>query len=246
MQPSNNDEEGITKMLRTVAQAEATRPLQAVPKRLEQWLLERVQEKEPARASWWNKAFAITVASHGRRQSLQIGSVGLLGGALLGGAAVHWLNRKPSHYPKPVPPWVDAIAQYQSLYVRETVGEIAQSTDQAQAVIQAFVQATGVPNFKIPDLSGQGFSFQRAQRLSFNRLPLLQLVYLPVIGLPLALCAMPAKLLGLEPTATAITSSEVMAHGMSNVYWQRNDLAWVAVANWPLEQLRALSLHLQK
>lgn len=238
MQASTKENDLDFEMLRAIAKAEALRPLPVVPKNLEQWLQKQVQVQSSAQPGGLSSISIL----HGRRQSLQIGSLGLLGGALLGGASVHWFaNRNPSQTQPYVPSWVDAIAQYQSLYARETVSGVPQSSDQAQTVVRGFAQAAQVLNFTIPDLSSQGFHFQRAQRLNFNSIPLLQIVYLAAEGLPLALCAMPAKLLKLEPTAEPSSPTEVIAHGMSNAYWQRNDLAWVIVANWPLERVQALS-----
>jgi hypothetical protein len=164
---------------------------------------------------------------------------GLVGGALLGGGAITLLNRRSVQSQTRTPEWVRAIEQYQSLYVRETVLGSAQSPAQAQAVLLAFTTTATLPTLKVPDLSIQGLSFQRAQRLSFNDIPLLQIVYLPKEGRPLALCAMPAKRLKLENKDSDTHVKTNSAYGMSSAHWQKNDLALVVVADWPIERLQA-------
>ena len=242
MQVPNHDLRPFTQMLRLVADAEATRPMPEVSPRLTQWLESQLQIHAPKQRSWFD--FLVTY-SDSRRGSLRIAAAGALGGALLGGAGVAWLTRRPSPTQESIPRWVDAIAQYQSLYVRETVtGGATQSTSQAQTIVRAFTQSVQLPDFMIPDLSSHGLSFQRAQRLNFESIPLLQIVYLPTNGSPLALCAMPAKLLNLANTFAIGQPKQTASHGMSSSYWQQSGLAWVMVADWSPDKLQSLASQL--
>ncbi len=250
MQASNKEDALVVDILSSVAKAEASRPMPPVPAKLEQWLQSQVQIKTPVRQSWLEFFKGLVpfiptppIYSANRRSSLRVGAAVGLGGALLGAAGVAWFTRKPSQAQESIPRWVDAIAQYQSLYVRETLTGTIQSSVQAQGIVRAFAQSSQLPDFMTPDLSSQGLIFQRAQRLNFDNIPLLQIVYLPAEGRPLALCAMPAIPLKLVPTADS--SQPLASHGMTSSYWQRNGLAWVVVADWSPERLQTLVSQIQ-
>jgi anti-sigma factor RsiW len=107
-----------------------------------------------------------------------------LGGVLLcGGALKFWMDAANG---SAVSPWVQAVASYQELYARETLASITADGPLTQKIL-GDSEAAGVA-VTIPDLRANGLEFKRVQRLSFHDQPVIQIVYLPRTGDPVALC----------------------------------------------------------
>ena len=85
--------------------------------------------------------------------------------------------------------WVRLVADYQSLYVPETVAGAKNGHQQAEVLFSRLAEANGL-QAAIPDLSGLEYRFMRAQQLGYHGQPLVQLVYLRDDGRVLALCFM--------------------------------------------------------
>lgn len=120
-------------------------------------------------------------------------------------------------------PWVQAIADYQALYVRETVGLQSDSPARLLALLGGFDQHQRAAMF-VPDLSGAGLQFRRVQRLGFGSTPLIQMVFLPTRGRPAALCVLPMQRPDVAPSLRRVA-------GLAVVSWTRSDLALVLVAD---------------
>ena len=86
-------------------------------------------------------------------------------------------------------PWVSATAGYQQLYSRVTVDQVVADAGTAAKTAAAIRHEDGLA-VRIPDLGADGLTFKRVQRLRFHDQPLVQIVYLPVHGEPVALCVM--------------------------------------------------------
>src|SRR5688500_5089335 len=86
----------------------------------------------------------------------------------------------------PDEPWVQAVARYQTLYVRETVERIPEDPEGTRALLTAF-SADARARVAIPDLRPAGLAFRRAQRLAVGDSPLIQMMYLPAKGKPMSL-----------------------------------------------------------
>ncbi len=138
-----------------------------------------------------------------------------------------------------LPQWVNAVASYQALYVRDTVDRPAESAERAAITVAEF-QAKTQTVVNIPNLEAQGFEFKRVQRLSFKGEPLLQIAYLPNSGKTGALCIMKNQS-GKDSPISATTQDN-----LSVVNWKRGDLDLVFVADIPLDQARAIGLQLSK
>jgi anti-sigma factor RsiW len=89
----------------------------------------------------------------------------------------------------------------------------------------------------VPDLRAVDLSFKRVQRLGYGGSPLIQMVYLPPGGKPVALCALPMKRADSAVQTRAIES-------MSVASWQRHGLAFVLAADMPQAQVAQLAQHL--
>jgi hypothetical protein len=80
----------------------------------------------------------------------------------------------------------------------------------------------GLP-IRVPDLRSAGLTFKRIQRLRYNNKPLVQIVYLPEKGLPVALCVMKD-----EKADSALAQQQV--DSMDVVTWRRAKLSYALIA----------------
>ncbi|SPB13799.1 anti-sigma factor [Caballeronia novacaledonica] len=88
-----------------------------------------------------------------------------------------------------VAPWIAAAVGYQKLYTRETVAYREDDPALAARVVDD-IRRNDRLALRVPDLSSAGLTFKSVQRLRFNNKPLVQIVYLPQKGPPVALCVM--------------------------------------------------------
>lgn len=120
-----------------------------------------------------------------------------------------------------VSPWITAAASYQQLYSRETVANVTSDTDLSIKTVNEIRQDDGLA-LRIPDLSAAGLTFKRVQRLRFNNKPLVQIVYLPKEGAPIALCVMKE----VKPDA-AVADQKVAS--MTVVTWRQAELGYALI-----------------
>jgi anti-sigma factor RsiW len=129
---------------------------------------------------------------------------------------------------EPVADWVKAVANYQAMYVRETLEGVVDSKTNTQRVIGDFSAQTQA-SMLVPDLTRVGLVFKRAQRLAFANSALIQMAYLPEVGNPAALCVV--KALNREKA----TVSGRRMEDLSIVTWRLQGLAFVFAVDLPLE-----------
>jgi anti-sigma factor RsiW len=120
-----------------------------------------------------------------------------------------------------VSPWIMAAASYQQLYSRETVANVNSDTSLSIKTVNEIRQDDGLA-LRIPDLSAAGLTFKRVQRLRFNNKPLVQIVYLPKEGAPIALCVMKE----VKPDA-AVADQKVAS--MTVVTWRQAELGFALI-----------------
>lgn len=118
-------------------------------------------------------------------------------------------------------PWVQQAAAYQHLYTRETVAYGAQPTDAITKTLADIRDIDGLA-LHVPDLSSAGLTFKRVQRLRFNNKALIQLVYLPASGAPVALCVMK------EPKPDQSITQQSVAQ-MNVVTWRQSELGYALI-----------------
>jgi anti-sigma factor RsiW len=120
-----------------------------------------------------------------------------------------------------ITPWIKAAASYQQLYSRDTV---AQMQPDLRLTASTIADIRDVDNLalQVPDLRSQGLTFKRIQRLRFHDKPLVQIVYLPEKGNPVALCVLK------EPKADAAPSA-ASVDGMAVVAWRRGQLGYALI-----------------
>ncbi|MBN3728246.1 anti-sigma factor family protein [Burkholderia sp. Ac-20379] len=119
-------------------------------------------------------------------------------------------------------PWIRAAAGYQQLYVRDTIASLQPDAAATAATVADIQSADHLP-VRIPDLSSEGLTFKRVQRLRFHDKPLVQIVYLPKQGKPVALCVLRVAKGDAAPSSQQVD-------GMSVVAWRRGELGYALIA----------------
>jgi anti-sigma factor RsiW len=133
-------------------------------------------------------------------------------------------------------PWVDAAAHYQQLYSRETLATIEADRAASKKIVSAIHQDDDI-SLAIPDLSQYGLTFKRIQRLRFEGRALVQIVYLPERGNPVALCIMRETQPDAAPSRRDIASMDV-------VTWRRGELGYALIGAPGSAKLDTLARHI--
>ena len=145
-------------------------------------------------------------------------------GALVAGSALQLSRHEPSSMglTASVTPWVKAVADYQVLYTRETLANINEDHALSEKVVGDLQRADHL-GVVIPDLRDAGLTFKRVQRLSYNDQAVVQMVYLPEKGGPVALC------LTRDARADEAPRTQEVS-GMHTVAWRHNHVGYVLLA----------------
>ena len=131
--------------------------------------------------------------------------------------------------------FVARVADYQSLYVENTVATVSDSRlEQAQLLLQSLSSRSAVQT-GIPDFTAYGYEFARAQELGFEGEVLVQLVYRKPGATPLAFCYMPSAN---HPNLAKQVSQH---HQLQAVSWIENSQQFVIVADESQAVLKQMS-----
>jgi anti-sigma factor RsiW len=131
-----------------------------------------------------------------------------------------------------VSPWIKAVADYQQLYSRATLASVTEDPALSARVINDLRVNDGIA-VVVPDLRNAALTFKRVQRLSFHDQPVVQMVYLPEHGEPIALCVTRDARPDETPHAQQIGE-------MSSVAWRRDNLAYVVLSKGQAQTLLEL------
>jgi len=129
--------------------------------------------------------------------------------------------------------WVQRVAQYQSLYVENTVSGINNGEKAASSLLDSIKARTDMRT-GVPDLSSLGYRFVRAQELGYQNEPLVQLVYFKPGHAPLAVCYMPAT--GEMPAEMKVETFD----GLLAAGWIHNEQRFVIVGDESREVIEKL------
>jgi anti-sigma factor RsiW len=129
--------------------------------------------------------------------------------------------------------WVAAAAGYQQLYSRETIAQVPVNAELSAQTLDEIRHQDGL-DLRIPDLSQAGLTFKRVQRLRFNDKPLVQIVYLPQQGAPIALCVM-------KDTQADAAIAEQHIDSMNVVTWRHAALSYALIGKPEGVDLSALA-----
>jgi anti-sigma factor RsiW len=156
-----------------------------------------------------------------------------IAGAFFCGAALKLGPRALSPFEGRVSPWVEAAAGYQELYTRETLSDTSDNPPVDARLLDAIRRDDGLP-LAIPDLQKAGLTFKRLQRLRFHGKPLVQIVYLPEPGAPVALCV-------IKNQADDQSAQSRRVYGMDVVTWNRDKLGYALIGQRSDVDLPALA-----
>jgi len=131
--------------------------------------------------------------------------------------------------------WITEVANYQFLYVRETVKPAPTLNKSQQLALQKKLSNALQSDLSIPDLSKQRLTFKRGQVLDIEGKTLIQLVYLPDTGLPIALCV-------LRNGAVDSLPKSGESRGQSFIEWSKNGLSYVIIGKTDKKDLEAAAL----
>lgn len=87
---------------------------------------------------------------------------------------------------KAVATWVETVAGYQQLYAREALAVLRADLATSARTIEEIRGQDGLA-VRVPDLHSAGLMFKRVQRTRFHGQPMVQIIYLPKKGAPVAL-----------------------------------------------------------
>lgn len=132
------------------------------------------------------------------------------------------------------PSWQEDAQRAYSLLGRESF-EVA-SDSQANPEFARFQLAKALgPAVVLPDLRAEGLVFQRLQLLRHGGRPLVQMVYLPGEGEPVAIYARPAP--GDAATATSLHATGPVAMAS----WTQDEVSYLLAARLPEDRILALA-----
>ncbi|MPW19393.1 anti-sigma factor [Paraburkholderia sp. CNPSo 3157] len=131
-----------------------------------------------------------------------------------------------------VSPWVQAAVGYQKLYTRDTVAYREDDPAVAAKVVEDIRRDDHLA-LRVPDLSSAGLTFKSVQRLRFNNKPLVQIVYLPRNGPPIALCVMKDARPDQAVASRTVESMEVAT-------WRQAELSYALIGQADEADLAAL------
>ena len=129
-------------------------------------------------------------------------------------------------------PWVTAAVGYQQLYTRNTLA-YADENAAATSKIVDDIRREDKLALRIPDLSSAGLTFKSVRRLNFDNKPLVQIVYLPEKGPPIALCVMKGAKSDQAVSAQVVDTMHV-------VTWRQAELSYALIGKTEGVDLDAL------
>lgn len=160
----------------------------------------------------------------------------LLAGLVLGGLFSTQLLDSQNVEQQPVaqspPDWVQSIASYHALYVRETVSPlVSQPLASAAETMRELLQTDS----QVPDLSSRGLVFKRIQQLAIDEKPLVQLVYLPEVDKPVAVCVLRLADSATQPPVFSTS------HDLQVAWWQTDGYGVTVLGDFDKQTLQQVT-----
>lgn len=128
--------------------------------------------------------------------------------------------------------WIDQVANYQALYVTETLAGATQSSALTRSTFDRVEAELGLSWDSAPQIDG--LTFKRAQMLGINGEALVQIAYLDADGNPWALCI---TRVGQDDRDL----SSKMSHALAASSWVENGLGFVLVGGQDTDRAARLA-----
>jgi anti-sigma factor RsiW len=130
-------------------------------------------------------------------------------------------------------PWVNVAVDYQQMYTRETVANLAPDPAVSANTLDAIRNVDGI-RLRMPNLQLAGLAFKSVERLHYNGKPLVQMVYLPDHGTPVALCVM-------KDSRPDESIAQRQMNGMTVISWRQNELSYALIGKPDSGDLRQIA-----
>ncbi len=185
---------------------------EALRRRIEAGLAAQPAARRRHPGPWLAAAFVAGAFCAGLVQQLVANGVGERGApALLAGTGTTAAKK----------PWISVAADYQQLYTRDTLAGVTPDPAVAGRIVAAVRTDDGI-GLRVPDLAAAGLAFKSVDRLRYDGKPLVQIVYLPEHGTPVALCVVKDA-----RADQAIARREL--HGMTVLTWRHGALGYALI-----------------
>ncbi|VVE06846.1 anti-sigma factor family protein [Pandoraea commovens] len=176
---------------------------------------------------WWlAAAFAAGVAATAI-------TLPLMSGVLNRSGAGGFMTASVTPAPAQGRTWVRAAAEYQQLYARDTVASIHVDDSDTERTVNEIHQNDKL-DISVPDLRSQGLTFKRVQRLRWQDRALVQMVYLPATGDPVALCVV-------RDTRPDQSVAEQQIDKMGVVTWRKGQIGYALIGAPGSTDLKAVA-----
>lgn len=176
---------------------------------------------------WWlAAAFAAGVAA-------TVVTLPLLPGVMNRSGAGGFMTASLPAKPEQGRTWVRAAAEYQQLYARDTVASIRVDDSDTERTVSDIRQNDKL-DISVPDLRSQGLTFKRVQRLHWQDRALVQMVYLPAKGDPVALCVV-------RDTRPDQGVAEQQVDKMGVVTWRKGQIGYALIGAPGSTDLKAVA-----
>lgn len=166
--------------------------------------------------------------THAKRPAFGWAAVLVLG-AVVGAAMATLLQTERT------PDWRLAVADYQVLYVPQTLAMPAPEPDLRQAQLTSVSDTLGRDLGLADDVPT--LSFRRAQVLGFEGAPLIQIAYLSDDGQPFALCVT------LVDAADTPPQTEILS-GLASAHWVSGGMGFMIIGGTDLDHVSGLAADL--
>jgi hypothetical protein len=136
------------------------------------------------------------------------------------------------------PDWHNAVANYQALYVTETLSSIPEDIEYQRREIAEAAAKIGLP-LELDAVQLPDFHLKRVQLLQFEGKPLVQFAYLDPKGIPVAFCAIRIGAADSPPQVETF-------RGLPGAFWNKDGYGFIFIGAVSIEALRRGAALLEK
>lgn len=159
--------------------------------------------------------------------------IGAVGGALLTRAYA-----PPVELSEAAPGWLDHVVEYHAVYAAQGRHLVEVPATEAAHLETWLSETTGV-DFRAPDLSAQGLTFEGGRLLVANGKPVAQLMYRDSAGQVVAVCFMAGGDTGAADGLTPFADRQV--DGFDLVSWKDSEASYVVIGPADRSDLRQIA-----
>ena len=134
--------------------------------------------------------------------------------------------------------WRAAVAEYQALFVKETLAQAGEDAQAQSANLRAALAHVGL-DLSVPQVSVDPLEFKRAEVLNFKGKPLVQMAYLFNGDTPVSFCIIKSG----KP-AHGVKSEKRL--GLNIVHWRSKDYGFMVIGDMPDKELGEIARKLKQ